>query len=244
MTTSKHIQGSHVLVTGANRGIGNALVEALLARGAAKVYASSRDLNNLQPFSQHNDRVQAVELDVTDPNSIAALASQIPALDLLINNAGTASGMTYTAPQSLEVAQHEMNTNYFGPLQLSKALLDLLKQSGNAGIINVSSIAGIANFKALGPYSASKAAVHFLTQGLRAELQEDDLSVLGVYPGPVDTRMAAGMEMAKATPAEVAEAILNAYEQGEEDVFPDSFSLAMMDVFKQDRKALEKAFAA
>ncbi|MES2934900.1 MAG: SDR family oxidoreductase [Pseudomonadota bacterium] len=244
MTTLKQIQGSHVLVTGANRGIGKALVEALLERGATKVYASSRDLANLAPFANDNDRVVPVELDVTDADSIAAAVSRIPQLDLLINNAGTATGMSYTAPESLAVAQNEMATHYFGTLLLSKALLAPLKQSANAGIINISSIAGIANFKQLGPYSASKAAVHFLTQGLRAELEADDISVLGVYPGPVDTRLAPSPDIPKSSTRDVAQAILDAYEEGQEDAYPDPFSQNIIALFAKDRKAVEKAFAA
>lgn len=236
------INGKHILVTGANRGIGKAFVDELLQRGAATVYATSRDLANLGDVV--DPRVVALELDITRPEQIAAVAATIPHLDLLINNAGTATAAAYSAEDSLDVARREMETNYFGTLQLSTALLPQLKQSPDGGIINVSSIAGIANFKALGPYSASKAAVHFLTQGLRAELQNDGIKVLGVYPGPVETRMAAGLDMPKASAASVAVSVLDAWEAGEEDVYPDSFSSTMYQVFAQEPKALERAFSA
>lgn len=239
---AKHIKGSHVIVTGANRGIGEAFVKELLQRGAERIYATARDLGTLAEL--RDDRIVHVQLDVTRPEQIAALLAVIPRLDLLINNAGTATAASYSEPSSLDVARREMETNYFGALQLSTALLPRLKQSDNAGIINVSSIAGIANFKVLGPYSASKAAVHFLTQGLRAELADDGISVLGVYPGPVDTRMAAGLDLPKASPQAVADSVLEAYEAGLEDVYPDAFSSAMHQVFVQEPKALERAFAA
>lgn len=244
MSSAKHIHGSHVLVTGGNRGIGLAFVHALLQRGAAKVYLGTRDLGNLQLTPEQQTRVQALVLNVNDSASIAQAVAQIPHLDLLINNAGTATGMTYTHPQALAVAAQEMDTNYFGPLRLVQALLPQLQASRNAGIINVSSIAGLSNFRVLGPYSASKAAVHFLTQGLRAELQAHSVHVLGVYPGPVDTRMAAGFEMEKASPDQVAQAVLDGYEAGLEDVFPDAFSQHMAQLLQQDRKAMERAFAA
>ena len=139
--TIRRIQGIHALVTGANRGIGKAFVESLLARGAERVYAAVRDPENVAGLGHQNDRLVPVVLDVTDPDSISRIKGTLPQLDLLINNAGIATATTYTGASAISHARMEMDTNYFGPLQLSIAMLDLLRQSRQAGIINISSIA-------------------------------------------------------------------------------------------------------
>lgn len=240
----KEIKDSHVLVTGANRGIGRAFVLALLARGAGRIYATARDVSSLGDMPGLGSRVLALQLDVTRPADIARVKEALPRLDLLINNAGTATASGYSSDMAFDIAHREMDTNYFGPLRLCNALLPQLRASKQAGIINVSSIAGIANFKQLGPYSASKAAVHFLTQGLRAELRPDGISVVGVYPGPVDTRMAAGIDIPKADPVLVVRRVLDAYEDGVEDIYPDDFSRTMAEIFRHEPKELERAFAS
>lgn len=240
-----NIANKTVLVTGANRGIGKALVETLLERGAARIYASARQIDSLQPLvALAPGIITPVQLDVTKPEQISALSAQLPALDILINNAGIATGSGLTSENTLTIAREEMDTNYFGLLNLTHALLPLLYQSQSGAVVNISSIAGISNFPLLGPYSATKAAVHSLTQGLRAELSKVNIFVQGVYPGPVDTRLAQGMEMAKATPAAVANAILTGLEENVEDIYPDDFSAAMMAIFKQSPKELEQQFAA
>lgn len=242
---SYSIQGKTALVTGANRGIGEALVKALIAHGATRIYAAGRDLANLQALVELAPQVIVpLQLDVTKAADIANCAQQLGQLDILINNAGIATGSSFSQETSLGIAAAEMATNYFGPLNLTHALLPLLHQSTAAAVVNISSIAGIANFPVLGPYSASKAAVHSFTQGLRAELRKAGIAVMGVYPGPVDTRMAEGMEMAKAAPADVAGIILKSLEAAEEDVFPDAFSQAMYQVFSQNPKQLEQQFGA
>lgn len=234
----------HVLLTGANRGIGRALLDELLERGVACVYAAVRDPGSLEGHAEFGRRVRVLPLDLNRPELIAAIPAQLPQLDLLINNAGTATASGYLSPGAAELAQAEMQTNYLGPLQLTQALVPLLRQSKAGGIINVSSIAGLANFPLIGPYSASKAALHFFTQGLRKELADSSVQVLGVYPGPVDTRMAAGMDMAKAQPADVARQILDAWQHSEDEVYPDGFSQAMVQIFREEPRALERAFAS
>lgn len=237
------IAGKTALVTGANRGIGKALVEALIKAGAKRIYAAGRSLENLAEVVQlAPDVVEAVQLDVTSLVDIKQLDGRLTQLDLLINNAGTANGSYFSGEEALAVASAEMATNYFGPVHLTHALMPLLRHSKGA-VINVSSIAGLSNFPLLGPYSASKAAVHSFTQGLRAELRSAGVAVMGVYPGPVDTRMSAGSEAAKESPTVVAEAILSGLAEGSEDVFPDPFSQAMYQLFRQNPKQLEQQFA-
>jgi NADP-dependent 3-hydroxy acid dehydrogenase YdfG len=245
MIMNYSIQGKTALVTGANRGIGEALVKALLAQGAARIYAGARDLNNLQELvASAPNVIIPVQLDVTSARDIASVSQQIGALDILINNAGIATGSNFSGEASLSIAANEMATNYFGVINLTHALLPRLHESKAAVVINVSSIAGIANFPTLGPYSATKAAVHSFTQGLRAELRKANIAVIGVYPGPVETRLTEGFEMDKASPAAVATAIFSGLEGGVEDVFPDAFSQAMHQVFVQNPKQLEQQFGA
>jgi len=231
------------LVTGANRGIGRAFVEALVARGAATVYAAVRDENIIAEMSAINpDVVKPVLLDITRPEHIQAISQQIPSLDLLINNAGIVNACFNSADNAVEIAQQEMQTNYFGPVQLTLALLPKLKKNHGA-IVNISSIAGISNFPSLGPYSATKAALHSFTQGLRTELAGHDVLVTGVYPGPTDTRMTEGFEMEKAPTRQIAEQTLDGIARGNTDIFPDSFSEAMYATFLGKPSALEQAFA-
>lgn len=242
---SYSIQGKTALVTGANRGIGEALVKALLTGGAKRIYAAGRSLDNLAPLvSLAPEIIVPVQLDVTKASDIANTAKLISNLDILINNAGIATGSTFSGETSLSIAIDEMATNYFGPINLTHALLPVLHKSSGAAVINISSIAGISNFPTLGPYSASKAAVHSFTQGLRAELRNANVAVVGVYPGPVDTRMSEGFELDKAAPADVAKVILSSLENGVEDVFPDAFSQEMYKVFTASPKQLEQQFGA
>lgn len=232
------------LVTGANRGIGEAYVEYLLMAGVSKVYAAVRDLHNAERLlEKYPNEVEAVLLDVTNMGHIQALKGKISRLDILVNNAGIANACHSTAENAVEIARLEMETNYFGPMQLTQALLPALKASPQALIVNVSSIAGISNCPAIGPYSATKAAMHSFTQGLRSELMADNIRVIGVYPGPIDTRMAEGWEMDKPEPPQVAEKTFEALQKGEVDVLPDDFSMQMYNAFLQHPHELEKIFS-
>jgi len=237
------VKGKTALVTGANRGIGLAFVESLVNRGAKKVYAATRDERNFDELLFINPEiVMPVLLDVTNTEQIQALSNTTTNLDLLINNAAIINGCFFSAEESTQIARMEMETNYIAPLNLVKAFLDQLKQHQGA-IINISSIAGISNFPSLGPYSATKAALHSLTQGLRTELRKDNILVAGVYPGPIDTRMTEGFELEKAPPAQVANRTFDSISQGRVDIFPDDFSEQMYAAFLDNPAELEKAFA-
>jgi len=232
------------LVTGSNRGIGEGFVKVLLQQGAKKIYAAARNLDNLKSIVAYDPQViQPLLLDVTNADHIMKLKAQVGALDILINNAGIANACTSSSDQALEIARLEMETNFFAPLQITQTLLPLLKNSEQAAIVNISSIAGISNFPALGPYSATKAALHSLTQGLRTDLASFNIQVVGVYPGPIDTRMAEGMDMDKPKPEQVAIKTFEALKQGEIDVLPDDFSVQMYGAFLEHPHQLESAFA-
>ncbi len=232
------------LVTGANRGIGEGFVKTLLEQGAKKIYAAVRDTDNLKSILALNPGViEPVLLDVTKTEHIKALGGKIPALDILVNNAGIANACGSTSDNAVEIARLEMETNLFGPMQITLELLPLLKKSEQAAIINLSSIAGISNFPALGPYSTTKAAMHSYTQGLRVELAGTNIQVVGVYPGPIDTRMAEGFDMEKAKPEQVAQRTFAALAEGNVDVLPDDFSEQMYATFLEHPHNLESAFA-
>ncbi|WP_448215043.1 SDR family NAD(P)-dependent oxidoreductase [Endozoicomonas sp. 2B-B] len=233
-----------VLVTGANRGIGEGFVKILLAQGAKTIYAAARDLDNLPSVIALDPRViKPIQLDVTNNAHVTNVRESVPELDILINNAGIATGIHTTEPGALEVARKEMEVNLLGPMALTHALLPKLKASNQAAIINISSIAAISNFPSLGPYSATKAALHSYTQGLRADLSGFGIRVLGVYPGPTDTRLAEGIEMDKPAPEEVAIRTFESLDAGVSDVFPDDFASQMYSIFLDKPQKLEAFFA-
>ena len=238
------IEGTNALVTGANRGIGRAIAEALLERGAAKVYATARDTAQLNELvERYGERVEAVELDVTDAERVAEVAAQAGDVRILVNNAGVALAQDLSADSIVDQARQEMEVNYFAPLRLLQRFLGSLT-SGGGVVVNIVSVGGLTNFPFYPTYSASKAAAHSLTQGARALLASSGVQVLGVYPGPVDTDMARGIDMEKATPQSVAGSILDAIEEGREDVYPDPFAVGFGEQYEASPKESERQIAA
>jgi NAD(P)-dependent dehydrogenase (short-subunit alcohol dehydrogenase family) len=235
------IKGSVVLVTGANRGIGRALVGALLEAGATKVYAAARKIETLDRFF-HNKRVLPVSLDVTDETAIAVLAAAAPDVTLLINNAGVLDfGPVLEAP--LAAFERNFATNFYGVLATSRAFAPVIERNGGGAIVNILTLVALASMPGLGVYNASKAAAWSLTQSLRASLGGHNIAVHGVFPGAVDTDMLAGVEMPKARPEDVAATIIAGVSQSREDIFPDAMSASLYDAWRKDHKAVEKQFA-
>lgn len=241
------IAGKTALVSGANRGIGEAVVDALIAAGARKVYAAARNTSDLASLvARHGGRVVALQLDVTKQAQITAAASAAPDVQLLVNNAGVAAmmGAPFTDPQWLQAGRQEMDVNYFGTFAVTQAFAPVLARNGGGAIANLASVASLTNFPMLLAYSASKAATHSLTQATRMLLAAQGTRVFGVYPGPIDTRMAEKIEMAKTSPAECARAIVAGIEAGDEDIFPDAMSQGMGSAFFAGPKGLEKQITA
>ena len=239
------IEGKAALVTGANRGIGRAFVEELLAVGARKVYAAARNPETLADLVARGDgRVVPLALDVTKPEMIDAAAAAHRDVALLINNAGIAAFEGIIDAAGGAPARDEMETNYFGTFNMIRAFAPFLAANGGGAIVNLSSIAAHVNFPVLGSYSASKAAVHSMTQGVRAELAAQGTLVVGVYPGPVDTDMAARFPMDKTSPNAVVQSVLKGIEAGEEDIYPDPMSAELRSGLLGDPKAVERQVGA
>jgi NAD(P)-dependent dehydrogenase (short-subunit alcohol dehydrogenase family) len=231
------IQGTTVLVTGANRGLGRSLVDALLERGAAKVYAASRT-----PSPSGDLRVVAIALDLTRPDTIAAAARAAGDVQIVINNAGTAA---FAGPLDAEpgAVRTEMAVNYDGTFDVIRAFVPLLERNGGGAIVNVLSLLSLASTPPMTGYSASKAAAHSLTQALRPVLREKGIGVHGVYPAGIDTDMLAGVDAPKTPPRDVAAGLLDGLAADQEDIFPDPNAQAMAGTWWADPKAFERAFS-
>lgn len=239
------LDGCIALVTGANRGIGAAFVQALLDRGAARVYATARDPEALRvAVDTSGGRLHALPLDVTDEDAVATAAETARDVTLLVNNAGVLSMGGFLGVESLDAARREMDTNYFGPLHMIRAFAPVLAANGGGAVINVISVAGHVNMPFIASYSASKAAAWSLSQGARAELKEQGTTLHAAFPGPVETEMADSLPVDKETPAAVVAAILDGVEAGEEDVYPDAYARSLRQKLDSDPKAVERMFAA
>jgi NAD(P)-dependent dehydrogenase (short-subunit alcohol dehydrogenase family) len=213
------IRDSVVFVTGSNRGIGLAFVQELLAAGARKVYAAARN-----PESITADGVHRVRLDVTNPGTIAVAAGDCTDVNLLINNAGIALWTGFLGDDAVEAARLEMETNYFGPLLLSRAFAPVLAKNGGGAIVNILSVLSWVAVPSAGTYSASKSAAWALTNWLRTGLREQGTHVVGVHAGPVDTDMASELTLPKVKPEEVVRQVLSAIEAGRDEVLADDMT--------------------
>ncbi len=239
---ARRIEGAVALVTGANRGIGRALTEALLTRGVRKVYATARNPEALRDLL--GERLVSLRLDVTDADQIRAAGEAASDVELVFNNAGVAIAGGIADSAVIDQARREMEVNYFGPLQLLQRLAPSLARNRGGAVVNIGSAAGLTNIPFLPTYSASKAALHSLTQAARILLEPQGTSVFGVYAGPVDTDMIRDLALPKTSPRDVAFAILDGIEAGQEDIFPDPFALDFGRRFQSSPKASERQIAA
>jgi NAD(P)-dependent dehydrogenase (short-subunit alcohol dehydrogenase family) len=234
------LTGSVALVTGSNRGLGAYLVTELLRAGAARVYATSR--TSAAATASTDRRVQPLTLDVTDPASVTAGAAAAPDVTVLVNNAGVlAFGSALTG--DLASFERDLRTNYLGTLRVTRAFAPALQRNAPAAIVNVLTLIALAPVGPMAGYSASKAAAHSITQALRAELRDKGITVLGAYPGGIDTDMLASVEAPKAPPEMVAQRVVAGLAAGQTIVFPDDASASAGSVYLSDPLQLEHMLA-
>jgi NAD(P)-dependent dehydrogenase (short-subunit alcohol dehydrogenase family) len=234
--TAMNIENKTVLITGANRGIGRALVNEALRKGAKRVYAGTR--GTLQDTDK---RVTPLTLDVTSVSQIQQAVDEVDTLDLLINNAGIA---IYDDLSNLEVIEQHLAVNFLGPLRMTQAFLPLLRRSRGA-VINNLSLAGLAALPVIPAYSISKAAAFNMTQSMRALLASQGVTVHAVVLGPIDTDMNRGFDIPKASPESAAVSIFQGLERREDEIFPDPAALSIAEGWRNGPvKVMERQFAA
>lgn len=233
------LTGTTVLVTGANRGLGRHLLDALLDHGVRRVYAAARDTSALPDLG---GRVVPLALDLSDPASITAATGAAPDVTVLINNASTAAFADPFAADR-EALELEMTTNYLGTLDVIRAFAPVVERNGGGAVVNVLSVVALAGHPPMAGYAASKAAAHSMTQVVRPGLAARGIAVHGVYPAGIDTDMIADVEGPRTPPRQVADGILAGIEKGEEDIFPDPVSQSLSPTWFSDPKAYERAFS-
>jgi NAD(P)-dependent dehydrogenase (short-subunit alcohol dehydrogenase family) len=211
------INGSVALVTGGNRGIGKAFVQALLAAGVQRVYVGARHLAE----SSDDPRLQPLKLDITDASDITAVAEACQDVNILINNAGIMEMSSFTTAPSMDVERAEMETNYLGMLAMCRAFAPILKKNGGGALVNMLSVQSWYTNPFSGGYSASKAAAWVLTNSLRVELRSQGTLVVAVHSGFVDTDMASNVKAAKITPEAVATQTMEGIRAHQEEVMTD-----------------------
>jgi NAD(P)-dependent dehydrogenase (short-subunit alcohol dehydrogenase family) len=238
------IEGAVALVTGGNRGIGEAFVRALLAAGARRVFVGTRQAGGAAHLAaEAPGRAVPIVLDVTRPEQIDAAAATCAEVSILINNAGAFLGQRLIGAADLTAAREEMEVNYFGPVAMARAFAPILARNGGGAIVNVLSSGGLVAVPAMGGYSPSKFAGRAATACVRAELAGQGTQVTALIVGSVDTRMAAHVAGRKERPGDIAAAGLNAIRRGLDEVDTDAMAIEVRASLARDPKALERAMA-
>ena len=230
------------LVTGAARGIGKALVQELLNRSVKKVYAVGKS-ETVKTVFAGNSKVVALIADVSDAASVAKAAAQAKDVTLVFSNAGVLDFGDILSV-STETLKRNFDTNFYGQLNVAKSFAPIIEGNGGGHLTNLLTVVSLASMPGLAAYNASKAAAWSLTQSLRADLAKKGIKVHGVFPGPVDTDMAAAITFPKTSAADVAKAIVDGVIAGDEDIFPDEMAKQVYAGWKADHKAIEKQFAS
>ena len=236
------LAGATALVTGGNRGIGEAFVRAFLAAGAARVYVGTRDVENARDLvGEFPDRAVAIPLDVTDPDQVAAAADRCGDVSILVNNAGQFTMSTLIGAGDMSGARADMEVNYFAPLAMCRAFAPILAKHPESAIANVLSAGGIVAVPGMGGYSPSKFAARAMTTCVRAELAGQNTTVTALIVGSVDTRMASHVQGFKEAPATIAAAGLKAIARGQDEVDTDFMAIDVRASLARDPKGLELA---
>lgn len=221
------IKGKVALVTGANRGIGKAIVTSLLAAKVAKIYAAVRNLDSAMPLvNEYGDSVVPIHIDLARPETISAAASSARDVDLVINNAGILHKESPLSPEAIHALSDEININVYGLIYMAQAFSPVLAANGGGAFVQINSAASLRCRSDYTTYSASKAAAYAVTQGLRGKLKAQGTQVLSVHPGPIATDMAGvtGLVNDAEPPSLVADSIIEALRNGDFHAFPDAYS--------------------
>lgn len=234
------IRNKIIFITGANRGIGKALVEAALTHGVKRIYAAARNVNDLPDFA--DSRVVPITLDITNRAQVKKAAENAMDVEVLINNAGSLSQASIINGP-LEMLMYDMEVNYFGTLNVTRAFAPIIARNGGGAIASISSVVALGARASVGGYSASKAALLSAIQASRAELKSQNISVHGIFPGPIDTEMARAVTLAKTSAEATAEKIIQGIEHGVEDIYPDPRSAQLGEIWAKNPKEVERIFA-
>lgn len=238
------ITNAVAIVTGANRGIGEAFVRELLKAGAAKVYVGARDPASAAHLAEETGgRAVPIRLDVSQPDQIAAAAAQAQDVSIVVNNAGAFTHGLLIGSDDLSGAREEMEVNYFGPVAMCRAFAPILAKNGGGAIVNVLSVGGMVAAPNMGGYSPSKFAMRAATQCIRAELADQGTTVSALIVGSVDTRMAAHVHGAKEAPEDIAKAGIKAIVRGTDEVDTDRMAIETRAAYARDPKAVERSMA-
>jgi NAD(P)-dependent dehydrogenase (short-subunit alcohol dehydrogenase family) len=235
---TRHIEGTTALVTGANRGLGKAFVQALLDRGAAKVYAAARDPGTIDVTDA---RVGPVQLDITNLDDVVGAARDCTDVSLLINNAGAMLLRPFLSAPDMSAARTEMETNYFGTLAMARAFAPVLGAAGGGSLVNMLSVVSWYAPPFNASYCASKSAQWALTNALRVELRAQGTLVVGVHAGFIDTDMAAAVDDPKISAQQVAAQTLDAIEKGQPEVLTDEWTRHVKNSVATDQDSLYPA---
>lgn len=234
------IKGSVALVTGANRGLGQALVRALRDAGCAKVYAASRQVENVA----RDGAIEPIQLDITNAEQVAAAAARCGDVSILINNAGVAAFTPALGAPTMDSARREMETNYFGTLAMCRAFAPVLKRNGGGALVNILSVVSWFNVPVQGTYCASKSAEWSLTKAVRFELRAQGTLVVGVHAGYIDTGMTAGLSVPKTSPDDIAARVLAGIASDTEEVLADERARSAHAALFKDEAALDASMQA
>jgi NAD(P)-dependent dehydrogenase (short-subunit alcohol dehydrogenase family) len=232
------IKNSTVLITGATGEIAQALIVALTARGAKKIYLAARNISALKA-SEH---LVPLKMDVTSDDDVQQAAALATDVTLLINNAGVNHNTAFLLAPDLAIAREEFEVNYLAPLRLIRAFAPILIANGGA-VLNMLTILARVNLPFMGSYCASKAAALSLTQGLRAELGPKGVRVVAAMPGAIDTRMTAVLSIPKMTTADATAEILDGFEVGEEEIYVGEMARGLAEGLAKDPKGVERQLA-
>jgi short-subunit dehydrogenase len=232
-----NLENNTVFITGANGGLGLAFVQECLKQNPKKIYCTARDLNKLEQIKNLSDKIEVLEIDITQKENFLQKVSAIDKIDLLINNAGANSSKRLFDDNNTI----DFDVNVFGTLNSCNILSNKINKNG--AIINITSVLALINLPIMALYCASKSALHSITQALRAELKTKDIEVYEVLPGPIDTNMSKDVQMPKASPSEIAKTVLEGLKQKDYEIYPDEFSKMIKQRLQENKTVLEEEFS-